>query len=268
MKTSLKYQKPHVVGFTLIELLVVIAIIALLAAILFPVFAQAREKAREVTCLSNARQIGLGVRMYAQDYDETMPLFDAYHTQPPAGIAGHKGVEVLLQPYVKSAPIFKCPNDNGGPVPQNAPSTVEYGGCQDYPTKAQSYAACYGSSYRFASGSFTVIDGVSTQNNVLCTATNDYCFARGAVTDSMFALPSETRMMRDEMLPWFGGDQDKDGAKYGYYPDYYKQFHPRGGTFIFADGHAKFVVGAGNFDKIWANPEATCNFATCGWKFD
>ncbi len=60
-------------GFTLIELLVVIAIIAILAAILFPVFAQAREQARKTTCLSNLKQLGLGLFMYAQDYDETFP---------------------------------------------------------------------------------------------------------------------------------------------------------------------------------------------------
>src|SRR5450432_3222602 len=62
-------------GFTLIELLVVIAIIAILAAILFPVFARAREKARQVSCISNAKQIVLGALMYSQDYDEGCPLY-------------------------------------------------------------------------------------------------------------------------------------------------------------------------------------------------
>ena len=83
-------------AFTLIELLVVIAIIAILAAILFPVFAQARAKARQTTCVSNARQIGMSVMMYVQDYDEGMPIFHAYNTQPPANVAGHLGVEVAL----------------------------------------------------------------------------------------------------------------------------------------------------------------------------
>src|SRR5260221_14553089 len=87
-------------AFTLIELLVVIAIIAILAAILFPVFAQAREQARQTVCSSNVRQIGLAVQMYVQDYDETLPIFYAYNTQTPsgerawAGDPTHKGVEV------------------------------------------------------------------------------------------------------------------------------------------------------------------------------
>src|SRR5271170_7022954 len=70
-------------AFTLIELLVVIAIIAILAAILFPVFAQARESARQTVCTSNVRQIGLGVQMYVQDYDENYPIFYAYNTFVP-----------------------------------------------------------------------------------------------------------------------------------------------------------------------------------------
>src|SRR5260370_34813798 len=83
-------------GFTLIELLVVIAIIAILAAILFPVFAQAREKARQVSCLSNIKQINLGWQMYMQDYDETWPF-------RPTGQAGGPG-SACDWPNVRGSP--------------------------------------------------------------------------------------------------------------------------------------------------------------------
>ncbi|HZP84253.1 MAG TPA: prepilin-type N-terminal cleavage/methylation domain-containing protein [Chthonomonadaceae bacterium] len=101
-------------GFTLIELLVVIAIIAILAAILFPVFAQAREKARAVSCLSNLKQLGLASNMYTQDWDETMVPEDNYMEHP-------KGVPnpdpnfafwiQLLQPYIKNSQLMKCPSN-------------------------------------------------------------------------------------------------------------------------------------------------------------
>jgi prepilin-type N-terminal cleavage/methylation domain-containing protein/prepilin-type processing-associated H-X9-DG protein len=255
-------------GFTLIELLVVIAIIALLAAILFPVFAQAREQARAITCISNMRQIGIAVRMYVQDYDETWPIFYAYNTQPPANLPGHKGVELELMPYVQEKNAFRCPDDSGGPVPSTQPSTIEYGGCQDYPDKAGSYCDCYGSSYRFTRGTFSTIDGVSMQNNIVCNAANTWCPPSGPIADASFQLPAETRILRDEMLPWFSGTEDPNGAKYGYYPLYYQQWHPRGGSFVFADGHAKFVVSSGVFDLMFASPDGQHNFANSGWTYD
>jgi len=93
-------------GFTLIELLVVIAIIAILAAILFPVFAKAREKARQTSCLSNVKQISLGVLQYVQDYDERTP---------PGGnvdMMSHAHPWASAMPYVKNDQVFACPSDS------------------------------------------------------------------------------------------------------------------------------------------------------------
>jgi len=97
-------------GFTLIELLVVIAIIAILAAILFPVFARAREKARQASCMSNVKQIALGILMYAQDYDETLPR-NAIAGNPISGASGAIRWPALIMPYVKNTQIFTCPSD-------------------------------------------------------------------------------------------------------------------------------------------------------------
>ncbi len=100
----------HRNAFTLIELLVVIAIIAILAAILFPVFAQAREKARSVSCLSNLKQIGTGFLMYTQDYDEAIcPPFIG-----PTGPLAQTW-DRLVQPYMKNTQIISCPSDANSP---------------------------------------------------------------------------------------------------------------------------------------------------------
>ena len=97
-------------GFTLIELLVVIAIIAILAAILFPVFAQAREKARQTSCLSNCKQTALGTQMYVQDYDETFPinLYMGNSGPNPCMMTFYQ----QIQPYQKNAQIMLCPSDS------------------------------------------------------------------------------------------------------------------------------------------------------------
>jgi len=89
-------------GFTLIELLVVIAIIAILAAILFPVFARAREKARTASCQSNMKQVSLGIIMYMQDYDESFPLYAGDLPQ---------NWDRTCMPYIKNEQVFSCPSD-------------------------------------------------------------------------------------------------------------------------------------------------------------
>lgn len=93
-------------GFTLIELLVVIAIIAILAAILFPVFARAREKARQATCLNNVKQLQLAILMYVGDYDETFPLAQ----NDIAGGGTTKRWYTLIDPYVKNKQCWVCPS--------------------------------------------------------------------------------------------------------------------------------------------------------------
>jgi len=116
---------PKQQGFTLIELLVVIAIIAILAAILFPVFAKVREKARQISCTSNLKQIGLAVLQYNQDYDEAYPLMYAAEKVFP-GDPGFAGADEILSPYIKSGQGGS--DGNGGMV----------GGvwaCESYPVK-------------------------------------------------------------------------------------------------------------------------------------
>jgi len=103
-------------GFTLIELLVVIAIIAILAAILFPVFARARDKARQASCLSNLKQIGMALNQYAQDWDEAHPgvwfgpVSRQPWSQPSDATTFYKWMDAVY-PYVKNEQVFNCPSD-------------------------------------------------------------------------------------------------------------------------------------------------------------
>jgi len=127
-------------GFTLIELLVVIAIIAILAAILFPVFAQAREQARRSACLSNMKQLVTGTMLYAQDYDEVMPAVSYGGMFRPAASCrngrgyggGRDGLQdyltPVLMPYVKNDRVFTCPNGPKNLLPPEGLTTkVQWG---------------------------------------------------------------------------------------------------------------------------------------------
>ena len=223
-------------GFTLIELLVAIAIVAIVAAILFPVFAQAKKAAKRVSCMSNARQAALALKLYLIDHDDTMPIFYAYNSVPSAGDPNHKGIEVLLEPYTKSRDVFRSPFDIGGPF-----TDVDVPG-------SDSYWKAYGSSYRFTQCLYTVVAGESTQNNVPLT------FDR-TVQETQIEFPAETRAMRLEMMPLFKRTFVGPGdpcERYGYDCDppfnFFRMWDDGGGRLIFVDGHARNVRSAAQFD--------------------
>jgi prepilin-type N-terminal cleavage/methylation domain-containing protein len=245
-------------AFTLIELLVVIAIIAILAAILFPVFMQAKRQAKVTTCLSNSKQVGLAVRMYVDDNNGTWPIFFAYNSQPPAGKPGHMGIEVELYPYVKDKNVFGCPEDVGSPYQQtDVPGT-------------RSYLEAYGTSRRYDKCAYSVIADYSTGNN------QPYDYTRIS-KDSMFVEVARTRVQRDEMFPFFSWKYDPDCSRYGYDGDgctYFRVWHATGGTMIFGDGHAKFITSMGAFDATLVDPaghasgDPTANGSTWYWACD
>ncbi|MBV9467927.1 MAG: type II secretion system protein [Abitibacteriaceae bacterium] len=117
-------------GFTLIELLVVIAIISILASMLFPAFSRAREQARKIVCISNMKQIGLGIMQYNQDYDERFPIghpFWAALNSPPPPAA--QFLVNVVDPYIKSTQIWNCPSWNGA-----YPGTANFVGNYDFLT--------------------------------------------------------------------------------------------------------------------------------------
>jgi prepilin-type N-terminal cleavage/methylation domain-containing protein/prepilin-type processing-associated H-X9-DG protein len=227
----------HRRGFTLIELLVVIAIIAILAAILFPVFAQAREKARQASCLSNLKQMGLATVMYAQDYDETYPVYLMYATgqgplpsPPPPYRAAVSGPECyaglwcnLIYPYTKNKGVYKCPSGN--------PRTTNpyQKGCQDV-----DYASNIGTNIKNAlNGTSTLKDGMGRNpTEVLSLA---------AVPD-----PAGTIII--------GHASSSDPTPYIFFypasPQYLTSFHMGGNNYAFADGHAKWF----QLEYIQAHP--------------
>jgi len=216
MTSSLKQARRG--GFTLIELLVVIAIIAILAAILFPVFQRVRENARRTACLSNMKQLGLGVTQYTQDYDERVPSSTdgvgtgkgdnvlggwMYYT----GFTGMPGVTVLFDPtqgsvysFVKSTGVYVCPDDSAAQASHD------------------SYAI----------------------NSCIDSNVRDSNQLRDGKSLAQFDNPSGTMLFAEEASG--ASNSSTNDAYLNFAVDHVSLRHSGGSNFAFVDGHAKYFL--------------------------
>jgi prepilin-type N-terminal cleavage/methylation domain-containing protein/prepilin-type processing-associated H-X9-DG protein len=234
-------------GFTLIELLVVITIIALLAAILFPVFGRARENARRTACLNSTRQIGLAFQMYANDYDDRTVRI---HTQP--GSIGPVWTD-LLQPYIKNSQLFQGCNSRKFAAewqPSDPSSTVSSIQSRGKANVAYAYNSLY-------TGGGTSIDGQETTPPVGNANSNP------GLALAAFTVPAETIVFGDNAsnyIVYSGSKSDiivnleepfdsfskapnirRSGASDNNRMQAFAGHHFGGGNFVFADGHVKWL---------------------------
>jgi prepilin-type N-terminal cleavage/methylation domain-containing protein/prepilin-type processing-associated H-X9-DG protein len=252
-------RRSHRQGFTLIELLVVIAIIAILAAILFPVFAQARDKARSAACLSNVKQLGTGLIMYAQDYDETLPHHPADVGNFLAAAAAPNWAKGLM-PYVKNEQILNCPSAPADP--RN-------------PTVTTAKSAYQGNGV-LLSRTGTALARIPNPSDIV------FCQELYWALFTIYNRPSQVQLSPPLFRWWHlvdcrtiwpaGLPQVLPGCG-----EYYNSRHFNGGNIVFADGHAKYrnfyTMRSGDFGLIPDEPykadlvQSYCNVAgTCAGK--
>lgn len=240
----------NIAGFTLIELLVVIAIVGILSAILFPVFARARENARKATCQSNLKQISLAFKQYVQDYDETYPLGGSnisgaglYPYNPPYGWVD------MLYPYAKNFGIWQCPSE---PKAAPAPNSPSYSiGFSDYWYNNNIFPGNRPvSEAAFASTSQTVVVGEGS-SNALNGSTSRYI--NTGTTDNgnspSTSLCTSVAFARIGNLSISTGDDSREAAVR----------HSEGFNVAFADGHVKWYKGNadGSTSAIWNGCQST-----------
>jgi prepilin-type N-terminal cleavage/methylation domain-containing protein/prepilin-type processing-associated H-X9-DG protein len=229
-------------GFTLIELLVVIAIIAILAAILFPVFAKAREKARQITCASNEKQLGLGFLQYSQDYDEKWPQMGGN----PNGNTLGQGWGGQIYSYVKATGVYHCPDD-----PTTVPSgTTAYpisyaanlsllrtdsGGTSD-PHPGSSLAVDNSPSMTVLVSEVSGITANVSATNEMPDVSQNSSVANGSASVYPFASAMGTEF-GSEATGILGGV-----ASTGNYTNTAR--HGTGSNFLMCDGHVKWANGS------------------------
>lgn len=267
----LKIRNSNPKGFTLIELLVVIAIIAILAAILFPVFAKVREKARQTSCLSNEKQLGLGLMQYVQDNDETEPM-PSNGGSPEYWACGWAST---IYPYVKSTAVFKCPDDNTTATAPSVPVSYAFnlnlrgGSVSGAPLSAHG-----GRLSLLTSPSLTVslceIKGVTalittegnfvaTQDYSATTNGNDLTFGYVLNVNSPML---ETGKMGNPAVTLAEGSGTVNGD--GYDLANPQGWHTNGSNFIMCDGHAKWLKPAAvSPGSVPNQPNCAQNTAGC-----
>jgi len=224
-------------GFTLIELLVVIAIIAILAAILFPVFARAREKARQASCQSNLKQIALGALMYTSDYDE---VFIPQNTSPSVGRIWWMG---LIQPYLKNLDLMECPSNLSG---WRGEATWAGGGRGIYApcrNAADSYVRFWGG---YGMNCYSYANNLEPAAN-RCPGTGDRGDLGNYTKMAAITMPAETIFAGDSPcvvfgpIPCWGAGQAFDPGDDDSYSERPNGRHNGGNNIAFCDGHVKFM---------------------------